>query len=87
MRLPQPGIDQHRQPGPLTERDRGVQRPPQVRGHDGQRLPLGQHFGGGRSLLAAQVAQVGVELTLHPTAGVVFGLPVPQHHQVADPHD
>ena len=38
------------------------------------------------SLGAAKVAQVRVELTLHPAAEVVVGLPVPQHHQPARFH-
>jgi hypothetical protein len=86
MRFAQPLVDHHRQPGPLAECDRGVQRPLQVGGHDEQRLPLGQYFRGRRSLLAAQVAQLGVELALHSAACVVLGLPVPQHDKAADPH-
>ena len=86
MRLAQPGIDQYRLPSPLTEHDRGVQGPSQIRGHDEHWLPFGKHLRGGRSLLAAQVTQLGVELALHPAACVVLGLPVPQHDQSADPH-
>ena len=86
MRLPQSGVDLHRHSGALAERDRGVQRPPQVRGHDQQWLTLGQHLGGGDGLVPAQVGQIGVELALHPAARVVLGLPVPQHDQAADPH-
>ena len=33
-----------------------------------------------------EVGQLGVELALHPAARVELGLPVPQHHQAADPH-
>ena len=86
VRLAQPGVHLHRQAGPLAERHRGVERAPQVRRDDQQRLPFGQHLGGRDGLVAAEVAQVGVELTLHAVGRVVFGLPVPQHDQAADPH-
>ena len=39
---------------------------------------------GKAGLLTAQVTEVGVELALHPAAGVVLGLPVPQQDQA--PH-
>ena len=86
VRFAQPRVDEHRLPGPLTERDRGIQSAPQVRRHDDQGLPFRQHLGGGDGLVAAQVGQLGVELALHPVAGVVPGLPVTQHHQSAHPH-
>ena len=73
-------------PDALAERDSGVQRAPQIRRDDQQRLTLGQHLGRGDGLFAAEVAQVGVQLALHPAARVVLGLPVPQHHQSADRH-
>jgi hypothetical protein len=86
VRFAQPRVDEHRLPGPLAERDRGIQGAPQVRRHDDQGLPFRQHFGGCDGLVAAQVGQLGVELALHPVAGVVPGLAVTQHHQSAHPH-
>ena len=73
-------------PGALAECDRGVQRAPQIRRNDEQRLTFGEHLGRGDRLFAAQVAQVGVQLALHPAARVVLGLPVAQHDQAADRH-
>ena len=87
VRFAQSGVDEHRLPRPLAKRDSGIQRAPQVRRHDDERLPLRQHLGGSGGLLATQVGQLGVELALHPAACVVLGLPVTQHDQSADPHD
>ena len=86
VRLAQPGVHLHGQAGPLPEGFRGVERATQVGGDDQQRLPLGQHLGGGDGLIPAEVAQLGVELALHAVARVELGLPVSQHHQAADRH-
>ena len=42
--------------------------------------------GGGDGLSAAQIGEVGVELTLHATVGVELGLAVPQQDEPADRH-
>ena len=68
VRLPQPVVDPHLQPGALPQRDRGVVGAAQVRRHDQQRLAFAQHLGGSDGLGAAEVAEVGVELALHPAA-------------------
>ena len=85
--LPQPVVDGHRQPAVFGECQRRVVGAPQIRGHDEQRLSLGQYLRGGHGLGPAEVAEIGVELTLHATAGVELGLPVAQHDQPTDHHD
>ena len=51
---------------------------------DAHRLPFGELHCRRIGLLHTEFGQIGVELALHPTRRVVFGLPVPQQDQASD---